>query len=149
LSILNFPLWENLTWYNLNQINDTHNTQKIIINIICLLQRRPTQMWARAAFSKNRLMKGQIFRKFQWFCWFFSKRTISRESWRAAEKSFKGRGLADAGLLFEEKPSLQSKSILFAKNLLCKRVNFTLQRNAVHYLISHRSHSIKCQLNIN
>ncbi len=61
-------------------------------------------MRPRAAFSKNRLMKGQIFRKFQWFCWFFSKRTISRESWRAAEKNFKSRvrpagsGLADAVL---------------------------------------------------
>jgi hypothetical protein len=28
-------------------------------------QRRPTQMRPRAAFSKNRLIKGQIFRKFQ------------------------------------------------------------------------------------
>jgi hypothetical protein len=64
----------------------------------CLTQRRPTQMRPRAAFSKKRLMKGQIFRKFQWFCWFFSKRTISRETLRAAKKSFKGRGLADAGL---------------------------------------------------
>jgi hypothetical protein len=32
---------------------------------IPLEQRRPTQMRPRAAFSKNRLMKGQIFRKFQ------------------------------------------------------------------------------------
>jgi hypothetical protein len=64
-----------------------------------LMQRRLTQMRPRAAFSKNRLMKGQFFRKFQWPCWFFPKRTISRESWRAAEKSFKGRGLADAVLM--------------------------------------------------
>jgi hypothetical protein len=69
-----------------------------------LEQRRPTQIRPRAAFSKNRLMKGRIFRKFQSFCWFFSKRTISRKSWRAAEKSFKGRlrpagrGLADPAL---------------------------------------------------
>ncbi len=30
-----------------------------------LFQRRPTQMRPRAAFSKNRLMKGQTFQKFQ------------------------------------------------------------------------------------
>ncbi len=48
-------------------------THKNIWQVILYLeQRRSTQMRPRAAFSINRLMKGQIFRKFQWFCWFFS-----------------------------------------------------------------------------
>jgi hypothetical protein len=49
---------------------------------------------AKGRIFKNSFMKGQIFGKFQWFCWFFSKRTISRESWRAA-------WLADADLEFK------------------------------------------------
>jgi hypothetical protein len=60
----------------------------------------------------------QIFRKFQWFYWFFSKRMISRESWRAAEKSFKGRmrpvgrRLADAGVNSVTVKSIQLKNAL-------------------------------------
>jgi hypothetical protein len=87
------------SWLNIENVPDGTQILKILRHLSKnWLKFSVGQPKNEATFSKNRLMKAQIFRKFQWFCWFFSKRTISRESWRASNKSFKGRGFADAGL---------------------------------------------------
>ncbi len=111
-------------------------------------------MRPRAALSKNRLMKGQIFRKFQWFCWFFSKMTISRESWRAAEKSFKGRmrpagrGLADADLhkLHKNSRNQGTKSVKHVKIILNLELYlFAIIKKLLEF-ITMKKHWSKCKL---